>query len=125
MKKYMDYMTEIDSDELYKRLLVYGMFAEKIPPIFASEPFYDYCVKTNPKFSDVKRQYVYYENMRNINIPRPLGIPVPMTYQKLCKILADNWDDIKNHFLQKLVFNHIRLVEYIFEKCMLKIIFLK
>lgn len=121
----MDYMNEIDSDELYKALLGHGMFAEKLPPIFTSEPFYDYCVKSNPNFSDMKRQYVYYENMRNINIPRPLGIPVPMAYQKLCKFLADNWEKIKNHFsaktsiqLHKVSRIHIRKMydkDYIFE----------
>lgn len=39
--------------------------------------------------------------MRNINIPRPLGIPVPMAHQKLCKFVADNWDEIKNYFSAK------------------------
>ena len=101
MKKYIDYMNEINSDELYKALLGHGMFAEKIPPIFTSEIFYDYCMNANPSFADKKRQYVYYESMRNINIPRPLGIPVPMAHQKLCRALADNWNEIQNHFSVK------------------------
>lgn len=46
-------MNEINSDELYKALLAHGMFAEKIPPVFTSELFYDYCVVNNPKFSDI------------------------------------------------------------------------
>lgn len=94
-------MDEINSDELYKALLAHGMFADKIPPIFTSEAFYDYCVKNNPNFSSIKRQYIYYENMRNINIPRELAIPVPMAYQKLCKFIADNWNEIKKHFSSK------------------------
>lgn len=101
MKKYMDYINEINSDELYKALVAHGMFAEKIPPVFTSEIFYNYCIQNNPTFSDKPRQYVYYENMRNINIPRPFGIPVPMAHQKLCKVIADNWDEIKNHFAVK------------------------
>ncbi|MCQ2081358.1 MAG: RNA-directed DNA polymerase [Lachnospiraceae bacterium] len=36
--------------------------------------------------------------MRNINIPRPIGIPTPMAHERLCKCLAENWGDIRNHF---------------------------
>ena len=44
MKSYSSYMDEITGDELYKGLLAYGMFSEKLPPIFSSKSFYDYCV---------------------------------------------------------------------------------
>ena len=37
-------MNEITKDELLEGLLGYGMFAEKIPPIFTSKPLYDYCI---------------------------------------------------------------------------------
>ncbi|MGF0143994.1 RNA-directed DNA polymerase [Sharpea azabuensis] len=101
MKTYIDYMDEITPDELYKGLVGSGLFAEKLPPVFTSESFFDYCKNNNPTFRDKGRQYVYYENMRNVNIPRPLGIPTPMTYQKLCKYLADEWDDIRDYFRVK------------------------
>lgn len=101
MKSYYDYIDEITEDELYKGLLGYGLFAEKLPPIFTSEGFYNYCISSNPTFGDKGRQYVYYESMRNINIPRPLGVPTPMAYQKLCKHLSDEWGQIKNHFANK------------------------
>lgn len=32
-KKYADYMDEISADDLYKGLLSYGLFSEKLPPI--------------------------------------------------------------------------------------------
>lgn len=125
MKKYVDYMDEINSNELYKGLLGYGMFSDKLPPIFTSKNFYDYCVGANPTFADKGRQYVYYENMRNINIPRTLGIPVPMAYQKLCKFISDNWSDIQKHFrettdkqVHKVSRIHIRKMykkDYLFE----------
>lgn len=35
-KKYTDFMDEISSDELYEGLLAYGLFAEKLPPLFTS-----------------------------------------------------------------------------------------
>lgn len=103
MKTYSEYMNEISQDDLYKGLLGFGMFAEKMPPIFTSEGFYDYCVAKNPSFADAPKQYAYYENVRNINIPRPLGIPVPMVYQKLVKYLSDIWPDIQKYFEDKTV----------------------
>ena len=45
--------------------------------------------------------YVSYENMRNINIPRNLGIPTPMGHELLCKYLSDNWNQITEYFKQK------------------------
>ena len=40
-KKYSEFMDEITADELYEGLLGYGMFANKLPPIFTSVPFFD------------------------------------------------------------------------------------
>ena len=42
-KKYTDFMDEISSDELYEGLLAYGLFAEKLPPLFTSVSFFHYC----------------------------------------------------------------------------------
>lgn len=91
MKKYHEYMNEISGAELYKALLGYGFFPEKMPPLFTSEDFYNYCEANNPSFCQDRRQYIYYESMRNINIPRQLGVPVPMVYQRLCKYVSDIW----------------------------------
>ena len=37
-KKYADFMDEISSDELYEGLLAYGLFTDKLPPVFTSVP---------------------------------------------------------------------------------------
>ena len=42
-KKYAQYLDEIIADELYEGLLGYGMFANRLPPVFTSVPFFDYC----------------------------------------------------------------------------------
>lgn len=44
-KKYHEFMTEITADELYDSLVGYGMFSEKLPPIFSGESFLRYCKK--------------------------------------------------------------------------------
>lgn len=97
-KAYSAFMTEIEADELYKGLLAYGLFSEKMPPVFTSESFYQYCESISHSFEERAHNYIYYENMRNINIPRSLAIPNPMAYQMLCRCLRDNWGAIQEHF---------------------------
>lgn len=98
IKSYSDFMNEITPSELYSGLLAYGMFSEKLPPIFSSKPFFDYVKIHNPAFQNSAHKYVYYENMRNINVPRPLAIPNPFAYQQLCSFLCDKWSDLQQHF---------------------------
>ncbi len=98
-KTYCEFLEEITAEELYEGLLGYGMFANKLPPIFSSESFLKYCNTVSPSFSDKEwHDCVSYNFMRNNNIPRLFGIPTPMKYQRLCAILRDNWEAIKRHF---------------------------
>ena len=97
-KKYADFMDEISADDLYKGLLAFGLFSNKIPPVFSSTSFFDYCEKNHPTFSNSDHDYVRYKTLRNINVPRQLGIPVPMAYEKMCSVLKSNWSDIQSHF---------------------------
>lgn len=94
-------MDEITSAELYEGLLGYGMFANKLPPIFTSVPFFDYCQANNPQFSEKWQDYVTFSSMRNVNFPRTFGVPTPMKYQRLCMLLQDNWSDLQQHFHQQ------------------------
>lgn len=97
-KKYSDFMDEISSDELYEGLLAHGFFAEKLPPIFTAEPFFNYCKTASQNFVSKWSEYITFRIMRNVNIPRIMGIPNPFQYQILCSRLRDNWDKIRNHF---------------------------
>lgn len=88
-------MQEITQDDLRKGLLAYGLFADKLPAIFSSESFYDYCEsKSFPTFKKEGRDYVRYECTRNTNIPRLLSIPSPFSYSNLCNCIAINWNNI-------------------------------
>lgn len=101
-KRYCDFLEEISADNLYEGLLGYGMFANKLPPIFTSVPFFNYCQTNNPAYLNKDwHDYVYYSSMRNVNIPRVFGIPTPMKYQLLCLTIKDNWDLLKQHFHQQ------------------------
>lgn len=95
-------MNEITKDELLEGLLGYGMFAEKIPPIFTSKPLYDYCIDNGYSWLEQKpHSAISYESMRNISIPRILSIPYPTTYVSQCKFISDNWYSVQLHFYEK------------------------
>lgn len=98
VKSYYDFMNEITPADLYRGLLAYGLFSEKLPPIFTSTSFFDYVQSNAPAFQTDAHKYVYYENMRNINVPRSLAIPNPFAYQQLCAFLRDIWPDLQAHF---------------------------
>ena len=94
-------MNIINRDELYDGLLGYGLFSEMLPPFLTSEQFLKYC-KNHPDIGGEKgSQYIEYNSVRNINIPRSIGIPSPFNYHALCKALSENWDMIKDHFRSK------------------------
>jgi len=97
-KSYSQFMKEITPERLYHGLLAHGLFTEKLPPIFTSVNFFDYCQNRKQNFHDKWSNYIYYESIRDTNIPRQLGIPNPMAYQQLCKCLSDNWYEICDHF---------------------------
>lgn len=93
MKTYVNYMEEISKEELFKGLLGYGMFADKLPPIFSSKEFYDYCVSHLPlTYCKNPHDYVRYNTMRNTGIMRSLGIPNPFAYAYLCQFLFEHWN---------------------------------
>jgi hypothetical protein len=95
-------MSKISKDALLEGLLGYGMFAEKIPPIFTSKSLYDYCIANGYSWSNKDpHSVISYENMRNISISRVLSIPYPTTYVNQCKSISDNWDNLKSHFYKK------------------------
>ena len=66
--KYADYMDEISSDVLYEKMLLFGMFSEKLPPVFDNKPFTLLCKNNNPGFnSKSDYDYIRYNTVRNIN----------------------------------------------------------
>ena len=96
-KSYIDYMNEISEDELYKGLLAYGLFSEKLPPVITAEEFYLYTLSSHQPFAKIDHGFIFFDSMRDINIPRSLGIPNPMAYQRLCECLKENWHLIRDH----------------------------
>jgi hypothetical protein len=104
LKSYADFVNEITPEVLYHGLLGHGLFPEKLPPLFTSVPFFDYCRLNSIVSQNIGgggRQYIFFESMRNINIPRQFGIPDPFAYQKLWEFLSSNWCKIRQHFVNQ------------------------
>ncbi|WP_064965726.1 RNA-directed DNA polymerase [Tenacibaculum ovolyticum] len=102
MKSYYEHITDFTDADIYEGLLGYGLFPNKIPPFLTSKPFYDYVIANAPVFN-AKRSYDYvsYENIRNINVPRMLAIPHPFGYAILCKFISNEWHKTQNYFKVK------------------------
>lgn len=98
MKKYYHYTQEITSDELYDGLVGCGLFADKIPNFLSSEDFLLYSKTLSLSGVKDSRDYIRYNSMRNVNIPRPLAIPDPFVYASLCKELKSNWSKLQTYF---------------------------
>ena len=101
--RYSELSKEISAEDILKGFLGYGLFPEKIPSFLSSHSFYDVYMKMGkPKFEDKGRDFIRYESMRNINIPRLMAIPNPFVYANLCLILSENWDKIKQHIVENV-----------------------
>lgn len=97
-KHYYDFTNELSADEIYEGLLAYGLFTEKLPPMFTAKGFFNYCESQSLSFPKTPAEYIYHESMRNINTPRPLGIPNPVAYQRLCKYISEIWPQLQQYF---------------------------
>lgn len=102
MKSYYKHINDFTDTEILEGLLGYGLFPNKVPPFLTSRPFYDYVIDKSPVFNSNKNyDYISYENMRNINVPRMLAIPHPFGYANLCQFIAKEWNKTQNYFKEK------------------------
>ena len=101
MISYNTHIAGFTNSEILEGLLGYGLFPNKIPPFLTSKPFYDYVIDKSPTFAKKEYDYVSYENMRNINVPRMLSIPHPFGYANLCQFIASEWTNTQNYFKEK------------------------
>lgn len=101
---------DLDADEAFVGLIDFGLFGEKMPPCFSSDglaavlPNGVKIVGTEPDTSKLEklikkqtRGHVRYQALRDVNIPRHMGIPHPQSYASQCLVISRCWDDIKNH----------------------------
>ena len=91
-------------------LLDYGLFADKVPPCFTSEGLAAIASvslidildehdekKLKDSIDPRAHDYIRYEALRDINIPRHLGIPHPEAYAVQSLAISRHWKEISTH----------------------------
>lgn len=91
----VDILKLLKKEDVYKKLLEFGLFSEKLTAIFQSEDFGNW-VNSNPIKSYKENSFscVRYRLTRNNNAPRILEIPHPIAYFRLCNEIRKNWKEI-------------------------------
>lgn len=91
-------------------LLDHGLFAEKVPPCFSTVGLTAIVTeamgglideidekKLKDNIDKCSHDYVRYEALRDINIPRHLGIPHPEAYAVQALAISKHWQEIATH----------------------------
>lgn len=91
-------------------LLDFGLFANKVPPCFTSEglaaiaslTISGILLETDEKklkddIDTRAHDYIRYEALRDINIPRHLGIPHPEAYAVQSLAISRHWKEVSTH----------------------------
>lgn len=87
-----DFFKELKKGNVNQKLLDYGLFSEKLTPIFTSEPFGAWVRKNGISFyKENSFSSVKYRLTRNNNAPRIIEIPHPIAYYRLCESIKTNW----------------------------------
>lgn len=102
----------LSEDEAFIGLVDYGLFSEKLPPCFTSKGLSDHVPNVpnillltkedDPKELDNilkkrKHDFIRYEPLREVNIPRQMGVPHPESHIVQCLALNRHWATIKGH----------------------------
>ena len=100
----------LDADQAFVGLVDFGLFAEKVPPCFTSEglaakvpaPMAQilreaHSTKLGKLIAKQTRGFIRYQTLRDISIPRHLGIPHPQSHVAHCLAIKRCWDQIKKH----------------------------
>lgn len=98
----------LSAESAFIGLVDFGLFAEKIPACFTSEglealtPIVMNDILSENDWSNWKkllskrtRGYIRYQTLRDVNIPRHMGIPHPESYLAQCLAIKRCCDQIK------------------------------
>lgn len=100
----------LDAEAAFKGLVDFGLFNEKIPGCFSSKGLVGLIppslekIVTEPTPHKLEghikknlRGFIHYQVLRDVNIPRHMGIPHPQSYIVQCLAIKRCWDEIKEH----------------------------
>ncbi len=100
----------LSADDAFIGLVDYGLFGDKLPPCLTSEGLSDHVseellpLTTESNERKLKKilkgrnhDFIRYEALRDVNIPRQMGVPHPDSYIVQCLALKRHWEKIKKH----------------------------
>lgn len=91
----MDIFKELKKGTVFRKLLDYGMFSEKLTKIFNSDSYGKWIRKNGlKKYKTREFSTVVFHLTRNNNAPRIVEIPHPISYYRLCNEIKKNWTEI-------------------------------
>ena len=100
-KRYSDFLNELDADHVYRGLLGYGMFANRLPRVLTSEIFLIFCMYNS--ISTPKKTWcpwISFRYTRDTGSYRNFGIPNPFVYNQLVELIKLNWVEIRKHLIK-------------------------
>lgn len=109
LKRYPDFLNELDADHVYRGLLGFGMFANRVPRVLTSEMFLYFC--ENNSISTPKKTWcpwISFRYTRDTGSYRNFGIPNPFAYNQLVELIKLSWEEIRNHLI-----NHSQVFPYV------------
>jgi len=99
---------DLTADEVFFGLVDYGLFPEKIPPCFITKGLSSKLSKKILSILDENKlkdalnkrshDYIRYEALRDINIPRHMGIPHPESYVVQALAIRKHWSELQAHY---------------------------
>ncbi|MEE0704954.1 MAG: RNA-directed DNA polymerase [Adlercreutzia sp.] len=108
-RRYSDFMDEISPEDLYVGLLGYGLFADKLPPMFSSKSFARHCMAQEPTCQKEPSNWITFSYTRNTSAKREFGIPSPFAYEALIRHLSNKWTELRTILVNNTAFHPYRI----------------
>ena len=87
----------MNRDVVFRKLLCYGLFPERLECILSSKKFGEWAINNNSKINienSKKYKLFPFKITRNNNSQRFLGVPHPLAYLRVCRQLHKDWSRI-------------------------------
>ena len=102
---YLNQFDAFSKDELFEGLLGWGLFSDKLPPVFSSYQFFEFCFTNAPSYGHIQHSYARYQNIKHTGNTRTFGIPTPFTYYELCKEISESREEFRGLFRTNTAFD--------------------
>jgi hypothetical protein len=104
---------DLTKNLLFEKLINYGLFPDETEKMLTATNFGKW-ITDNPNLIKIKKNenysFIKYKLTRNNNVPRYMGIPHPLAYLALSKVIQTHWVKIQNRFEKVKNYKEISLL---------------